>query len=45
MLPKYCDGVDRRHFLKVGAVGGLSLAEVLRMQNACARGAEQKDHN
>ena len=45
MLPKYCDGVDRRHFLKVGAVGGLSLAEVLRMQNACARGAEQKDLN
>ncbi len=45
MFPKYCDGVDRRHFLKVGALGGLSMAEVLRLQHTCANQAEQKDLN
>ncbi|MEO2035930.1 MAG: DUF1501 domain-containing protein [Planctomycetaceae bacterium] len=45
MTPNYCDGVDRRHFLKVGTVGGLSMAEVLRLQKACANGAQQKDLN
>ena len=45
MFSNYCDGVDRRQFLKVGAVGGLSMAEVLRLQKLCANGAEQKDLN
>lgn len=45
MIPKYCDGVDRRHVLKAGAIGGLSLAEVLRLQDVCARGAAQRDLN
>ena len=45
MIPSGCSGGDRRHFLKVGTVGGLSMAEVLRLQTACANGAQQKDLN
>ncbi len=36
MLPSFCDGIDRRGFLKVGSLGGLSLAEALRMQSLYA---------
>src|SRR5437899_8128595 len=28
----YCDGLDRRGFLRVGSVAGLSLANILRLQ-------------
>jgi len=36
MLPAFCDGIDRRGFLRVGSLAGLSLAEILRLQNARA---------
>ncbi|MGE5191797.1 MAG: DUF1501 domain-containing protein [Deltaproteobacteria bacterium] len=36
MFPAYCDGIDRRGFLRVGSLAGLSLAEILRLQGACA---------
>ena len=30
---RFCDGISRRNFLKIGAFGaGLSLAELLRLQ-------------
>ena len=33
--PRFCDGVSRRNFLKLGAFGaGLSLADMLRLQAA-----------
>src|SRR6266480_4838699 len=32
---KYCDGINRRNFLKIGAFGaGLTLADMLRMKAA-----------
>ena len=34
MAPRYYDGIDRRGFLRFGSVGGLSLAQVLRLQGA-----------
>ncbi len=34
MAPRYCDGIDRRGFLRLGSVGGLSLAQALRLQGA-----------
>ncbi|MBI3860579.1 MAG: DUF1501 domain-containing protein [Planctomycetia bacterium] len=36
MSPAYCDGIDRRAFLRVGSLAGLSLAEILRLQSARA---------
>jgi hypothetical protein len=41
----FCDGVSRRDFLRVGAltVGGLSLADVLRLQAAGASATPGKD--
>lgn len=33
MLPAYCDGIDRRGFLRMGSVAGLGLAEILRLQS------------
>src|SRR5258708_38914885 len=38
---RYCDGISRRNFLQVGAVGlaGLSLADVLRADEAQKRDA------
>src|SRR6266478_4060364 len=36
MFPAYCDGIDRRGFLRIGSLAGLSLAEVLRLQSARA---------
>src|SRR5260221_7332861 len=46
MLPSYCDGLTRRNFLRVGSLGGLSLAQALRMQQAArAEGAAKKDVN
>src|ERR1051326_4933467 len=40
MLPDYCDGLNRRNFLRVGTLGGLSLASFLRLQSA--RGEQPK---
>lgn len=46
MFPEYCDHMKRREFLRVGTLGGLSLAEVMRLQHACAdETAKQKDMN
>ena len=45
MFPNYCDGVNRREFLHVGSLAGLSLAEVLRMQSVCRAEADQRDVN
>src|SRR5436190_1475888 len=40
------NGIDRRHFLRVGALGGLGLAQVLRLQHAArADGVAKKDIN
>ncbi|MBS0264973.1 MAG: DUF1501 domain-containing protein [Planctomycetes bacterium] len=36
MFPAYCDGIDRRGFLRVGSLAGLSLAQVMRLQAARA---------
>lgn len=40
MTPAYCDGIDRRGFLRVGSVAGLSLAQLLRLQSAQASEAK-----
>ncbi|MDB5308036.1 MAG: hypothetical protein JWO38_2238 [Gemmataceae bacterium] len=32
MLPAFCDGIDRRGFLRLGSAAGLSLAQILRLQ-------------
>lgn len=32
-LPAFCDGIDRRGFLRVGSLGGLSLAQFLRLEH------------
>lgn len=46
MLPRYCDGIDRRGFLKIGSLGGLGLADVLRLQQMhAAEGKPPKDIN
>ncbi|MFQ5735106.1 MAG: DUF1501 domain-containing protein, partial [Planctomycetaceae bacterium] len=49
MLPKFCDGIARRDFLRVGAIGGLSLAQVMRLQQFAAAkpasGKSAKDVN
>ena len=46
MLPQYCDSIKRREFLRLGTIGGLSLAEVLRLQHVCAaETTNQKDIN
>ncbi len=37
MLPRYCDGMDRRGFLRVGSLGGLSLAQILQLQQLQAQ--------
>ena len=41
---RYCDGVDRRSFLKIGglALGGLSLPELLRAEAANGVGSPHK---
>src|SRR5215204_7392070 len=35
-IPRFCDGVSRRNFLKIGALGlgGLSLPQLLRAESA-----------
>lgn len=38
----YCDGLSRRGFLKIGALGSLTLAEVFRSEARAGAGASQK---
>ena len=46
MLTQYCDGIDRRGFLRLGSLAGISLADVLRLQHAHgAEGVAKKDVN
>jgi hypothetical protein len=42
---RYCDGVSRRSFLKVGATvfGGLTMAELLRLEAAAAGGSGSRE--
>ena len=41
-MPMFCDGIDRRGFLRVGSVGGLALGQFLRLQSAQAGPAAPK---
>jgi uncharacterized protein (DUF1501 family) len=45
MLGEYCDGIDRRGFLKVGSVAGLSLAQLMQLQAAQGADKPRKDVN
>lgn len=46
MLPNFCDGVDRRGFLRIGSLAGLTLADYLRWEQAhAAPGTARKDVN
>jgi hypothetical protein len=42
MVPPFCDGIDRRGFLRIGSLAGLSLAEILRLQHAQGADTEPK---
>src|SRR5881394_4026094 len=41
---RFCDGISRRNFLKIGALGlgGLTLAQLLRAENASGIGKSHK---
>ena len=41
----FCDGLDRRGFLRVGSVGGLSLANILRLQASQPAAPRRRDVN
>lgn len=41
MWPRYCDGIDRRGLLRLGALGGLTMAQLLRLQYASAQAGER----
>lgn len=48
MTMPFCDGLDRRGFLRVGSLAGLSLAQVMRLQAAqapAAANARRRDVN
>lgn len=46
MTPAFCDGLDRRGFLRLGSAAGLSLAQILRLQAThAAEQAKTKDIN
>ena len=46
MVSKYCDGINRRNFLRAGTLAGLSLDQVLRLQHAfAAETSKNKDVN
>src|SRR5258706_16026189 len=45
MQTSFCDGISRRGFLRLGSVAGLSLAQILRLQQAQAAAKSQKDVN
>ena len=40
---RFCDAIERRSFLKIGglAMGGMSLAEILRAEEAAGGGSSQ----
>ena len=42
MFPRYCDGVRRRDFLKLGSIAGLSMAEILRLQQLAPANDQKK---
>ncbi len=39
---RFCDGINRRDFLRVGALGGLSLANILRAEEQGGKAARPK---
>lgn len=39
---RYCDGINRREFLKVGALGGLGLADLLRLESRAGNKARPR---
>lgn len=45
MRVPYCDGIDRRGFLRAGSLAGLTLAELLRLQQAQAAAPARQDVN
>lgn len=45
MQGEYCDGIDRRQWLRVGSVAGLSLARLMQLQAAQAADQPRKDVN
>jgi hypothetical protein len=45
MHPKFCDGIDRRGFLRVGSLAGLSLAQVMQLQAAQSADKPRKEVN
>jgi hypothetical protein len=46
VTPTFCDGVDRRGFLRLGSAAGLSLAQILQLQAThAAEKAKTKDVN
>ena len=45
MLGDYCDGIDRRGFLRVGSLAGLSLAQLMQLQAAQGADKPKKDLN
>jgi len=45
MVSQICDGIDRRQFLRMGSLAGLTLAEVLRLQQTCRAEAARRDVN
>jgi hypothetical protein len=44
-MPPFCDGLDRRGFLRVGSIAGLSLAQALRLQAAQPAASPRRDVN
>ncbi len=42
MFPAFCDGIDRRGFLRVGSLAGLSLAQFFRLQHAAGAAPKPK---
>lgn len=45
MRMPYCDGIDRRGFLRAGSLAGLSLAQLLRLEQAQAAAQAQEGVN
>ena len=45
MLPKFCDGIERRDFIKLGTIGGLTLDQLMRLQHTCAAETAKHDIN
>src|SRR6266853_554243 len=44
-MSPFCDGIDRRGFLRVGSMAGLSLAQALRLQAAQTGQSRRRDVN